>query len=198
MYSASQAKEPARMVKRCKKSALLPEFPNLSQFSVVICSVIQMKFIHLKKTRTIMKKVLVVFAAIFACIQFSMAGDVITQDVMQLPLTARNFINRYFTNPQVSYIKIESEILQSKKYEVTLSDRTELEFDSKGNWLEVDCKKTTVPAALVPNFAKKYVEANFPGQIITKIENKRGIEIELANDLSFRFNKKGKLVKMDD
>ncbi len=112
-----------------------------------------------------MKKVLVVFAAIFACIQFSMAGDVITQDVMQLPLTARNFINRYFTNPQVSYIKIESEILQSKKYEVTLSDRTELEFDSKGNWLEVDCKKTAVPAALVPNFAKKYVEANFPGQI---------------------------------
>lgn len=145
-----------------------------------------------------MKKVLVVFAAIFACIQFSMAGDVITQDVMQLPLTARNFINRYFTNPQVSYIKIESEILQSKKYEVTLSDRTELEFDSKGNWLEVDCKKTAVPAALVPNFAKKYVEANFPGQIITKIENKRGIEIELANNLSFRFNKKGKLVEMDN
>lgn len=145
-----------------------------------------------------MKKVFFLMAMIFASVQLTMAGDVITQDFMQLPLNARNFINRHFSKPKVSYIKIESELLQSKKYEVTLADRTELEFDSKGNWLEVDCKHKAVPAALVPDYAKKYVEVNFPNQIITKIENKRGIEVELGNDLSFRFNKNGKMVEADD
>lgn len=145
-----------------------------------------------------MKKVFLVLTMVLVAVQFSCAGDVITQDRNQLPLVARNFINRYFVKPQISYIKIESEIMESKKYEVLLADRTELEFDKKGNWIEVDCKKKAVPAALVPDFAKKYVEMNFPNEIITKIENKRGTEIELSNDLSFRFNKKGKLVEVDD
>ena len=145
-----------------------------------------------------MKKVLFVLALVLVAVQFSFAGDVITQDQKQLPLVARNFINRHFEKPQISYIKIEKEILESTKYEVLLADRTELKFDSEGNWLEVDCKKKAVPAALVPDFAKKYVEINFPKEIITKIENKRGTEIELSNDVSFRFNKKGKLVEMDD
>lgn len=145
-----------------------------------------------------MKKVLVLFAMLLTVVQFSFAGDVITQDEKQLPLAARNFINRHFTKPQISYIKVESEFMQSKRYEVLLADRTELEFDNKGNWIEVDCKKTAVPAALVPVYVKSYVETNFPNEIITKIENKRGIEVELSNDLSFRFNKNGKLVEMDD
>jgi len=55
-----------------------------------------------------------------------------------------------------------------------------------------------VPAALILDFAKKYVEEHFSEQIIFKIEKKRGIEIELANDLSLRFNNKGELVEADD
>ena len=46
---------------------------------------------------------------------------VITKDINQLPLAARNFINQHFTSPQVSHIKIDSEIM-SKKYEVQLTD----------------------------------------------------------------------------
>ena len=103
-------------------------------------------------------------------VQFAFAGDVITQDTKQLPLTARNFINQYFSKPHISHIKIESEILQTKKYEVLLTDRTEIDFDKKGNWLEVDCKKSAVPEALIPVPVKEYVKANFPREIITKID----------------------------
>lgn len=47
--------------------------------------------------------------------------------------------------------------------------------------------------------AKEYVKANFPREIITKIERGRtGVEIELGNDYSLKFNKKGKFVSMDD
>ena len=146
-----------------------------------------------------MKKFLSVLVLAIAAVQFAFAGDVITQDVQQLPLTARNFINRYFSKPQISHIKIESEILQTKKYEVILTDRTEIDFDSKGNWIEVDCQESAVPSALVSAPVKAYVEKNFPREIITKIENGRnGVEVELSNDYSLKFNKKGKFVSMDD
>ena len=76
---------------------------------------------------------------------------------------------------------------------------TEIDFDKKGNWLEVDCKKSAVPEALIPVPVKEYVKANFPREIITKIERGRtGVEIELGNDYSLKFNKKGKFVSMDD
>ena len=146
-----------------------------------------------------MKKILSMFVLAIAAVQFAFAGDVITQDVKQLPLTARNFINQYFSNPQVSHIKIETNILQSKKYEVLLTDRTEIDFDSNGNWTEVDCKKVAVPGALIPVSVKEYVKTNFPQEIITKIERGRnGVEVELGNDYSLKFNNKGKFVSMDD
>jgi hypothetical protein len=67
------------------------------------------------------------------------------------------------------------------------------------NWTEVDCKKGAVPAALIPVSIKDYVKKNFPNEIITKIERKgTGIEVELANDFSLKFNKKGQFVSMDD
>lgn len=67
-----------------------------------------------------MKKVLSILVLAIVAVQFAFAGDVITKDVKELPLTARNFINQYFSKPQISYIKIDSEFL-SKKYEVTLT-----------------------------------------------------------------------------
>lgn len=146
-----------------------------------------------------MNKILSMIVLALATVQFAFAGDVITQDVKQLPLTARNFINQYFSKPQVSHIKIETNILQSKKYEVLLTDRTEIDFDSNGNWTEVDCKKVAVPGALIPVSVKEYVKTNFPQEIITKIERGRnGVEVELGNDYSLKFNNKGKFVSMDD
>ena len=82
-----------------------------------------------------MKKVLSILVLALVAVQLAFAGDVITRDAKQLPLTARNFINRYFTDPQISHIKIETGILGSKSYEVLLTDRTEIDFDSNGNWL---------------------------------------------------------------
>ena len=90
-------------------------------------------------------------------------------------------------------------MLGSKKYEVLLTDRTEIDFDSNGNWTEVDCKKAAVPEALIPVSVREYVKTNFPQEMITKIERGRsGVEVELANDYSLKFNNKGKFVSMDD
>lgn len=146
-----------------------------------------------------MKKVVSILLLAFAAIQFVFAGDVITKDAKRLPAEARNFISRYFSKSPISHIKIESEILQGKTYEVLLTDRTVIEFDKKGKWVEVDCKRNPVPAVLVPVFAREYVKANFPNTVINKVERKHGgIEVELSNDYSLKFNKKGELVDIDD
>ena len=56
-----------------------------------------------------------------------------------------------------------------------------------------------VPEALTPVSVKEYVKTNFPQEVITKIERRRsGVEVELANDYSLKFNSKGKFVGMDD
>lgn len=145
-----------------------------------------------------MKKVFALLVMVLVAVQFAVAGKVITQDAKQLPLPARNFINQYFSSPQISYIKIDSELL-NKTYEVLLVDRTEIEFDGKGNWTEVDCNHQAVPDALVPEYVKSYINTSFPGTIVVKIERDRGtLEVELSNDYSLKFNKKGQLIDIDD
>ena len=145
-----------------------------------------------------MKKFLALLFMAFLTIQATFAGDVITQDAKQLPLVARNSINRHFTRPQISYVKIDSEFL-SQKYEVVLSDRTKIEFDGDGEWEEVDGKRNNIPTTIIPAHIKQYVEANYPGVSFTKIERDRGeVEVELTNRLSLTFNKKGQLIDIDD
>ena len=145
-----------------------------------------------------MKKWFFIVGFAVGTIQLSRAGDVITQDAMHLPLTARNFINRHFEKPKISYIKIEKDWFKAKKYEVLLTDRTEIEFDSRGNWLEVYCKRKAVPATLVPGYVQAYLDEFFPEAFITQIERDKGIEVELSNDYSLKFNQKGELVDIDD
>lgn len=146
-----------------------------------------------------MKKILSVLVMAIVAVQFAFAGDVITKDINQLPLSACNFINQHFTKPQVAHIKIDSEVL-SKKYEVLLTNGIEIDFDGKGNWQEVDAKKGKVPATIIPSFVSNYLKTNnFTTEFVTKIErDRKGYEVELNTDLTFKFDKNGKFRKADD
>ena len=57
-----------------------------------------------------MKKVLSILVLALVAVQFAFAGDVITQDTKQLPLTARNFYQPVFLETAHFHTsKIESE-----------------------------------------------------------------------------------------
>ena len=148
-----------------------------------------------------MKKILFLFVLAIVAVQFSFAKDVITKDMNQLPLPARNFINGNFAKPQIAHIKIDKDMMESTKYEVVLMDDTEIDFDSKGNWEEVSAKKgQVVPVSIIPGFAVNYLKShNFVNEGVTKVErDRKGYEIELSTGLSFKFDKKGKFIKADD
>lgn len=145
-----------------------------------------------------MKKMIVFLAVIMMTIQVGLARDVITMNPKELPAAAQTFLKQYFSDKQISYIKVESEFL-SKKYEVVMTDRTKIEFDSKGNWDEIDCKQGKLPQSLVPAHIQQFVNAQYPGTIYHKIERDRGeVEVKLDNRLSLTFNKKGELIDIDD
>ena len=146
-----------------------------------------------------MKKILSLLVLAIVAVQFSWAADVITKDMNQLPLPARNFINRHFTKPEVSHIKIDKEMLEATKYEVLLTDGTEIEFDSKGNWEEVDCKHTSVLVAIIPAAIQKYVTTNYPDAKVLKIErDKKDYEVKLSNRTELKFDLKFNLIDIDN
>jgi uncharacterized protein YuzE len=118
--------------------------------------------------------------------------------VEQLPASAKTFVKKYFPQATIEYATKDTEFMGTT-YEVRLSDGTEVDFDKKGNWDNVDCKTKAVPASLVPAAIAQYVKAHYPNTVIVKIDKERGgYEIELSNDLDLNFNSKGKLIGIDD
>lgn len=145
-----------------------------------------------------MKKMITFLMMVVMTVQFGLARDVITMNPKELPVAAQTFLKQYFENRQIFYIKVESEFL-SKKYEVVMTDRTKIEFDGKGNWEEVDCKRSELPKTLVPDYIQRFVNEQYPGVTYHKIERDHGeIEVELSNRLSLKFNKKRQLIDIDD
>lgn len=110
-----------------------------------------------------------------------------------LPQKAQQFINQHFSG--VGFLSAK---LDDGQYEVRLKNGTEIEFTAQGEWKEVDCHTTAVPAAIVPANITKYVKAQFPNNIIVKISKKyNGYEIELNSDIELKFDAKGNFLYAD-
>jgi len=142
-------------------------------------------------------KPFVAIATLFALTSLVSCRDAIIP-VDQLPAEARSFLQEYFAEKAVSYVKKDRELAKTT-YEVVFQDGTEIDLDGKGRWDKVDGKRAAVPAALIPETIADYVRQGFPGQEVVKIDLEPfGYEIELASGLELRFDKKGKLVNIDD
>ena len=118
--------------------------------------------------------------------------------VSQLPAAAKTFVQQNYKGKSIVYVEFDREF-NGGKYEVTLNDGTQIDFDKKGVWDKIDCEAGAVPAALIPGTIANYVKTNFAGAKVTKIDKERyGYEIELSNGLELKFNKAGQLLSMDD
>jgi len=141
--------------------------------------------------------ILVTLSALLLSVSIASCNDSIISD-SKLPGAAKSFLAQYFPESAVSYVKKDTE-LTGTTYEVFLQDGTEIDFNSKGEWDNVDCKRTAVPSVLVPAPIAEYVQTNFPGQIIVKIDKEfYGYEIELGSGLELKFDKNGNLIIVDD
>ena len=117
--------------------------------------------------------------------------------VTELPLKAQIVLSQHFNNQKVTFASIESGIID-KNYDVVLQNGTKLEFDKKGNVTEIDCKQGAVPEKLIPQAINTYLQENYSGQTVRKIEfNKNEYELELSNGIDITFNKHFQVIDID-
>ena len=118
-------------------------------------------------------------------------------EVSQLPTAAQQTLKTYFADRKVALAKVESDLFD-KNYDVIFTNGDKMEFNSKGEWTEVQCKQSQVPAALVPSQISSYVKSNYPGQKIIEIEKEsKEYEVKLGNGIELTFDKKFRLTDID-
>lgn len=127
-----------------------------------------------------------------------MARDQVTTNVNTLPAAAQTMLKKYFPKTAVNHIKIDKKTFGGKEYDVVLTNGTEIEFDSEGNWTEVDCGINKVPDGLILKSIRTYVKQNFKGAKIVSIEVKKNkYDLKLSNGLEAEFDRAGNFRKVD-
>ncbi len=119
-------------------------------------------------------------------------------DNTQLPQAAQQFIKNYFPNETVTFASVDKEVFESQ-YDVYLSNGTELEFDGDGQWKEVNCKTSSIPAGIVPQKIEEYVlQYHSDLQIVKISRDNREYEIELyPGGLELVFDLNGNFKRYD-
>lgn len=126
-------------------------------------------------------------------------ADEITTDVTKLPQAAQEFAAKAFPNAKIVGIEIDTSLVKPTEYDATLSDGSKIEFDSKGNWTDIESKFTGVPQALLTKEIAAYLDANYKGQKVKAISKERyGWEVDLVNGLELKFSAAGQLIEIDD
>ncbi|MFK8301507.1 PepSY-like domain-containing protein [Capnocytophaga stomatis] len=103
--------------------------------------------------------------------------------------SANNFLAAYF--PSVAVIKIE---VESNKVDYDLADGTDIDFDLKGNWINVDARdgQALSNTAFIPQSILNHLRTAYPNNAINGIEKTvTGYEVELVgikNDIHFDAN----------
>ncbi|MBP3228768.1 MAG: PepSY-like domain-containing protein [Bacteroidaceae bacterium] len=114
-----------------------------------------------------------------------------------LPQAARTVISKHFSGKQAVFVKQETEWTR-RFYIVVLDDGSKIEFDSRGEWTEIDCATGSVPDALVPAPILAYVRKHFPQCVITEIErDARGYEVDLSNGVDIDFDRHFRVREID-
>ena len=114
----------------------------------------------------------------------------------KLPQAVLQTINTHLPGRKIAIAKVESELF-SKSYTVIFTNGEKIEFDGRGRWTEVKCKRSAVPASLVPAQIAQYIRANYPDCRILEIERDDEYEVKLSNHVEVTFNKKFEVIDID-
>lgn len=145
-----------------------------------------------------MKKLILGLLLIFGIGATASAKDNYSRDASTLPAAAQTTLKKNF-KADVSVVKIDKDFGRISEYEVVLTDGTEVSFDAKGNWKEVETSASkAVPDYFVLKPIRDYVKKNHAGTRIVGIEKERGgYEVTLSGGIDIKFNREGAFLKYD-
>ncbi len=118
-----------------------------------------------------------------------------------LPQAAQNFVTTNFAGSQYVTVKKETEAGKTS-YKAYLSTGYKIEFDSAGNWTEIESKTNSdIPGTLIPANIKTYISTNYAGYTITGIEKEvYGYNVEIVkgvSDIDLKFDPNGTFLGID-
>lgn len=113
-----------------------------------------------------------------------------------LPTEVKTTVDNDFGGLEIAYIKTNGAF---GEYEVKFTNGMEVEFNSNGEWREIECERGGVPAEYIPEAINAFVELNYPGAVIEKISRERiSYEVELNNDVEIEFDMEFNVIDIDD
>lgn len=117
----------------------------------------------------------------------------------ELPAEARGFLTEHYPEESVVLVRKELDELR-QTYTVFFADGAQVAFRGNGAWYEVKSRQLPVPAGLVPQPIREFVDRNFPGAAVREIKRKARVwEVELNNSVELKFdNEHWALVDFDD
>ena len=136
-----------------------------------------------------MKKWMFLLVSLFT-MQVAMADNDKPITFEQLPAAAQTFIKQNFPDAKVAFVKMEKEFLDSS-YDVVFVNGDKVEFDKKGNWTDIRCRRMAMPQAVIPAKIQEFVNTNYPEAKVVQLEKDRyEYEVKLSNfwDLTFDLN----------
>lgn len=146
----------------------------------------------MKKLGLIMVSLLLSTMAIFA------DNEKVTRDKSVLPATSQKFLAANFTQTDISHIKIESNLLGTKSYDVIMTNGVNVEFDKSGEWEEIEARHASIPLSVLPQRIADYLRKNFPDNTVISVDkNTREYEVKLNSDLELKFDRNGNFKKFD-
>lgn len=145
-----------------------------------------------------MKKLTFLFVCFWVVVATAMASNDKSITVEQLPPAARQFIKKHFATQTVAMAKMETDFM-SKSYDVIFTNGDKLEFDKRGQWTDVDCEHSQVPADILPVAIREYVGKMYSDAKVLQIEktDRKGYDVELSNGLELKFDKNLNMIELD-
>lgn len=144
-----------------------------------------------------MKKIMMTLAVAFLGIITVSADNDQPINTNQLPAQAKMFLDKNFKGKKIAATTTERDWF-SKEYNVIFADGSKIEFDSEGNWENIDCNRSSVPESALPAAIASYLKANYAGIKVKEIDlDFRGYDVDLENGLEIKFNKDGKFLRIE-
>lgn len=146
-----------------------------------------------------MKKLALFTLMAFAFLSCESSDKRVAVEFNQLPQKAQTFVKTHFADKTISVIFHDQELFD-KDYEVIFEDTSNVDFNSKGEWTEIEVKSEPgVPTAAIPSAILNYVNAKHPTTYVIKInKDRRDYEVELRNGIDIKFDKNGNFITYDD
>ena len=114
-----------------------------------------------------------------------------------LPTKAKSFVRTYFGHYDIRFVKIDITMTKTN-YTVQFENDMKIEFNSNGDWDEVNSPSDCLPSDFLNNMILNHLNKNYPDCCLHVIsKGKHKFEVELTSGLELVFNKKGEFLRYD-